>query len=53
MRTCASCIHYQNWDCHCPLPLVAEDDYYPLRQVNPTNPDRDASECACYLEDGE
>jgi hypothetical protein len=48
MRRCRDCEHCKNGDCHCPVPLAMDSGEYVLNQVNPTNPDRDASECTCF-----
>lgn len=48
MRRCRDCEHCKNSDCHCPVPLAMDDGEYVLNQVNPTNPDRDASQCTCF-----
>lgn len=48
MRTCASCSHYRNWDCYAPVPICTWDGYHAILERNPTNPERDASECNAY-----
>jgi len=48
-KTCADCAHCADADCYAPVPICTWDGYHAILERNPTNPERDASDCLAFV----